>query len=261
MEQGFGQCSKTEAIVEVNGINLYYEVCGEGEPLFLLHGWTQSSRFWSDYLPTFAEHFKVYSIDLRGHGKTSPLTTDFSIQKSAEDILELLNQLKIEKTNAIGLSFGGLVLLELANSYPEKIQTMILIGAASNYDGSKVSSEKTLSFKNLPKQYAEELKKTHYHGEDQINALFNPNLNYQISLTNEDLKAFKFSTLIINGDQDELLGIDPAFELHRNIPNSSLWIVPGTGHLAITGSNKKSFLINSLKFLKFGNEATDSVDK
>lgn len=247
-EQSFGQVPKSSETIQVNGIDLYYEVYGDGEPLLLLHGWTQSSNFWDEYIPTFSPHFKVYSIDLRGHGRSSPLTPDFSINKSARDILALLDHLNINKVNAIGLSFGGLTLLELARFNPDRIQSAILIGASHNYDGSE--NDNTFSYEKLPTAFKEELKKTHHHGETQVIALFNPNLDYRIRLKDEDLNTFSFRTLVIHGDRDEILGVEPAFALHKNIPNSALWIVPNTGHIPIIGPNKQRFLSTSVQFLK-----------
>ncbi|MCM8569897.1 alpha/beta hydrolase [Gramella jeungdoensis] len=261
-DPGFGQFPKKTETIRVNEIDMYYEIYGKGEPLLLLHGWTQSSSFWSEYIPTYAQNFKVYAIDLRGHGRTSPLTADFSIKESAQDILELLDHLKIKKVKAIGLSFGALTLLELASSNPERIQAVILIGASHNYTGGENNeSDNTFSYENLPKSFVEGLKKIHYHGDSQIKALFNPNFDYQIKLKDEELNTFNFRTLIVNGDRDEILGIDPAFALHKNIPNSALWIVPNTGHIAITGPNLKTFLNNSLNFLNADNKNKTDPNK
>ena len=260
--QSFGQLSKKTEYVKVNGLDMYYEVYGKGEPLLLLHGWTQSSSFWSDYIPTYAKHFKVYAIDLRGHGRTSQLTADFSIKKSAKDILELIDHLQIKKAKAIGLSFGALTLLELASSNPERIQAIILIGASQSYKGGgNNEGENVFSYETLPKSFVEELKKIHYHGEAQIKALFNPNLKYQIKLKDEELNAFNFRTLIVQGDRDEILGVDPAIALHKNIPNSELWIVPNTGHIAITEPNLDAFITNSLQFMNVDNETKTDANK
>ena len=257
--QSFSQLSKVTEIVKVNGIDMYYEVYGEGEPLLLLHGWTQSSSFWSEYIPTYAQHFKVYAIDLRGHGRTSQLTADFSIKESAKDILELLDHLKIKKVKAIGLSFGGLILLELAMLDQDRIKAATLIGASHSYNGGEnLEGDNSFSYENLPDSFVEELKKTHHHGEAQIKALFNPNLNYKISLSKEDLNTFNFRTLIVHGDRDEILGIEPAIALYKNIPNSTLWIVPDTGHIAIIGNNQKSFLATSLHFLTLDKNKKDA---
>ncbi|WP_187269510.1 alpha/beta fold hydrolase [Flagellimonas hymeniacidonis] len=251
--QNFGQSHKKTEIININGINMYFEVHGEGEPLFLLHGWTQSSQFWSEYIPTYAQHFKVYAIDLRGHGKSSELTDDFSIEKTASDILKLLDFLKIEKAKAVGLSYGGLTLLKLASLHPERIESMVLIGVAPIYDGKENTNlDKTFSYENLPDSFIKELKETHYGGESQIKRLFDQNLNYRISIGDETLKSIKTKVLIVNGDRDEIMGIDPAITLHKFLPNSELWIVPNTGHIAITGSNRYVFLTKSTQFLQNG---------
>ncbi len=249
--KSFGQLPKENDTIHANGIELYYEVYGEGEPLLLLHGWTQSSRFWSDYIPAYAQHFEVYAIDLRGHGKTSQLSRDFSMKKASDDIFAFMDQLGLEKAKAIGLSYGGLILLELAVSSPDKIESMVLIGVSHSYNGSE-NTDSSFSFENLPESFVQHLRETHHHGESQIMALFDPNLDYKISLRDEDLKSIETKTLIVNGDRDEIMGITPAITLHENLPNSELWIVPNTGHIAITGSNQDSFLKKSLRFLQNG---------
>ncbi len=251
----FGQSPIKTETINVNGIDMYYEVYGRGEPLFLLHGWTQSSQFWSEFIPTYAEHFKVHAIDLRGHGKTSQLTDDFTIKKASEDVLKLMDKLKIEKAKAIGLSFGGLALLELAVSNPERLESIILIGTSHSYDGGENTDlDNAFSYENLPESFIKELKKIHFGGESQIKKLFNPNLNYRINIDDEDLKSLKTKTLIVNGDHDEIMGITPAITLHENLPNSELWIVPNTGHVAIIGANQGSFLVNSVQFFLNGSE-------
>lgn len=258
----FGQLLKNSETVKVNGIDMYYEVYGEGEPLLLLHGWTQSSKFWAEYIPTYVQHFKVYAVDLRGHGRTSKVTFDFTIEKSSKDILAFLDYLQIKKIKAIGLSYGGLTLLELASSNPGRIASMILIGASQSYNGGENNNgDTTFSYDNLPPAFVEELHKIHHHGEDQIKALFDPNLNYKIDLSDEKLNAFRIRTLIVHGDRDEILGLDPALSLYKNIPNSELWIVPNTGHLAILGSNQKSFLTRSLRFLTMDNNDKTAANK
>ncbi|MGL1889400.1 MAG: alpha/beta hydrolase [Reichenbachiella sp.] len=236
------QNPKNTETVNLGDINLYYEEYGEGEALILLHGWTQSSQFWKEYIEEYAKGYNVFAIDLRGHGKSSSLNSDFSIKRTANDILALMDYLGLDKVNAIGLSFGGLAILQLASLHPDRVKSMVLIGASHKYNGqdNKELSEQ-FKFKNLPLEYIDELKKIHFNGDDQIRGLFNPNLNYEINLTIENLKKIDIKTLIINGDKDELLGVKPAFELHENLPNSYLWIIPDMGHIAISNHNKIEF--------------------
>lgn len=244
-----GQEPKKSETIKVNGVEIHYEVYGSGEPLLLLHGWTQSSKFWSDYIPSYAQHFEVYALDLRGHGKSSPVTSDFTIKKASEDVLALLDVLQLQKVHAIGLSYGGLTLLELANSNSNRLASMVLVGASHNFDGGKNKPDTTFSYENLPPSFIEELNKTHFRGENQIRALFDPNLNYSIALDDQALRAMNVRTLVVQGDRDEILGLEPAITLHKNMPQSELWVVPNTGHIAINGTNQQDFLNKSLQFL------------
>lgn len=247
--QSFGQQPEKSEIVAVNGIEMYYEVFGKGEPLLLLHGWTQSSQFWSAYIPTYAQQYKVYAIDLRGHGRTSQLSDDFSIKKAALDVGALLDHLNIKRTKVIGLSYGGLVLLQLAALNPEKMESVVLIGASHRYDGAENTQLEAFSYENLPKEFIAELKGIHRNGDSQIEKLFDQNIDYSIALSDGQIGAIGTNTLIVNGDRDEILGIDHAIALHQKMPSSQLWIVPNTGHIAITGQNQKAFLQKSIEFL------------
>ncbi|WP_299533402.1 alpha/beta hydrolase [Ulvibacterium sp.] len=248
--QGHAQKPNKTEIVNVNGIELYYEQYGKGEPLLLLHGWTQSSQFWSEYISTYAQSYEVYVVDLRGHGKTTPLTKDFSIQKSANDIIALTDYLSLKGVKAIGLSYGGLVLLQIGGLLPDRLESVILIGASHNYSGGDNKAlDNQFTFDDLPPSFVEQLRELHPQGDQQIRALFNPNLNYEIRLEEEDLMAMRTRTLVINGDRDEILGVDAALALHKNLPDSELWIIPNSGHIPIDGTNKSQFLDISIEFL------------
>lgn len=214
---------KTSETLRLNSIDLYYEAYGEGEPLLLLHGWTQSSQFWTGYIEAFAKNYEVYALDLRGHGRTSPLTEDFSIQKAAEDVAVFIDHLGLKSVRAIGLSYGGLALLQLEHLHPGRIKAMVLIGAAHRYSGKdNPNLDKPFSFEDLPDEFIEQLRQLHPRGDSQIRALFKPELNYEIRLSEEEVKAIQTKTLIINGDHDEILGIESAFELYKFLPNANL---------------------------------------
>ena len=113
-------------MVEVNGIKLYYQVSGQGPALFLLHGWLQSNAYWDPYVEAFEKEYRVYRFDLRGHGDSGILTEDFSIQATSRDIAAFAQAENISSFHGIGLSFGSLVLLQLANDQPALINKMIL---------------------------------------------------------------------------------------------------------------------------------------
>lgn len=243
MDMGKAQNKVESHTIDVNGISLHYKKYGKGKPLLLLHGWTQTSGFWQPYMDQYADGYEVYALDLRGHGRSSPLTDDFTIQKAAQDVKELIWQLKLGHVKAMGLSFGGLILLEIANTDKSLIESMVLIGTSNTYNGKESQRGKPVfTFESMNQSFQLYLKQQHHHGENQIKALFNPNLDYQINIGEDDLKQIQSKVLIINGDSDEQMGIQGAIIMHQNIPDASLWIIPDTGHLAISEESKEEFM-------------------
>ena len=235
--------------ITVNGGNLYYEKSGKGDPLLFLHGWTQTSRFWKPYADHFASEYEVYVIDLRGHGRSSPLTKDFSIQNAASDIRELIQKLQLNPVRAIGFSFGGLILLELVTSNKVAIESMVVIGTSYQYDGSKKQKDKpAFAYENLDPSFKASLMQQHAHGENQIKSMFDPTLHYRINLTEEQLKAIQARVLIINGDSDEIADIKQAAAMRKLIPRSDLLIIPHAGHFAINETNKDLFINRAKAF-------------
>lgn len=234
-------------MIEVNGIDMYYEVHGQGDPLILLHGWTQSSQFWNDYINHYIFDYAVYIPDLRGHGQSTPLDESFSIQQTAKDVIAFMDELGIQDAKMIGFSFGGLVTLEMVMLDPQKIKKLILVSAAYQYNGE---DGPTYKYDDMPKDFKTYLASTHIYGENQIRAMFNPKLDYQIKLSKEELKAFDMPTMIIGGDNDRNIDIVRLVEMHQAIPNSSLLIMPNTGHMVIEPVAKMSFLEMTLSFLR-----------
>jgi pimeloyl-ACP methyl ester carboxylesterase len=105
--------TKAETVF-INGKNIYYEVYGKGTPLFMLHGYTQSSEIWRGHVNDYIDNYQVYLVDLTGHGKSDAFTETLSIKKVAEDLNTLVQYLRLDKINALGFSYGGDVLYQLA---------------------------------------------------------------------------------------------------------------------------------------------------
>ncbi|TDQ27591.1 alpha/beta fold hydrolase [Tenacibaculum caenipelagi] len=239
--------------VNINRVEIYYEVYGKGEPLILLHGYTQSSIAWLEYVKEYSDNFEVYLIDLRGHGKSSKFEYQFSVRAASEDVLTLMKHLNIDKVKGIGLSFGGDVLLELSSMNPELVESMVIIGANGNWDSQDFPSMlSTFNYDNIEK--FQWIRDYHTGGEEQIKGILDQLANYKIKLTDEELKRIKAKTLLILGDKAEQIPIDSVVKLHQTLDDSQLWIVPNTGHYAHDGDNKteflrlsKAFLLNTLK--------------
>lgn len=93
----FTQTPNKAETVSVNGKNIYYESYGKGEPLFLLHGYTFTSKSWQPYVKDYFENYEVFLIDLTGHGKSDAFTEKLSIKSVASDLNALIQYLKLEK--------------------------------------------------------------------------------------------------------------------------------------------------------------------
>lgn len=115
--------------IELNTIELYYEEYGDGEDvLILLHGFLSSSRMWMDnYVPDLMKRYKVYTIDLRGHGKSNKVKVGCNLQQMADDIYQFVILKKINKCILAGMSMGGAVAIQFATLYSDKIKSLILM--------------------------------------------------------------------------------------------------------------------------------------
>jgi pimeloyl-ACP methyl ester carboxylesterase len=241
------QTPKKSESVSINGKNVYYEIYGEGEPLILLHGYTQSSKSWKPYIKDYEKEYEVYLIDLTGHGKSEPFKEDLSIKSVAKDLNSLIQYLQLKKIKAIGFSFGGDVLYQLALINPSLLESMISIGAVGTwtiYDFPEYLKAFTFENRNnFP------WLKTSHDGDEHIKAMMDQFKNYTIKLSDEELQSIKPEILIIIGDDDEGMDLKEVARVKKNLPKSDLWILPNVAHGAHEGETKSEFIIKSKAFL------------
>ena len=237
----FSQSPKKAEVVSLNGTNIYYEVYGNGEPLIFLHGYTLSTKDWLPYISDYINDFEIYLIDLTGHGKSSPLKEKLSITSAANDVDVLMKHLKLKNINAIGFSFGGNVLFQLALLDSGLIKSMISIGACGNWNAKEHPDFlEFLSYKNI-----DNLKWIHEHqsNEAQIKALLDQLPDYSASSINDrEFKRIQTKILIVLGDEDNLTPIESVVFARKYLSHSFLWILPNTGHGAHEGKNKIDFV-------------------
>ena len=118
----------------VNGLNMYYEVHGEGPPLLLLHGGSGSIP--EKWIPFFATRFQVIAMEQMGHGRTADaMDRSFHYHDMAEDTVELMRQLEIESAVVVGYSDGGIIGLDMAINHPERVTKLAVTGANARTDG------------------------------------------------------------------------------------------------------------------------------
>jgi pimeloyl-ACP methyl ester carboxylesterase len=96
---GYSQKFSRAYTIELNGIQTYYEVYGHGDPLFLLHGFNQSSQSWSQFIPEYYNEYEIYLVDLMGHGKSSAFVEEVSVRSAAENLMDLIEYLGLENSS------------------------------------------------------------------------------------------------------------------------------------------------------------------
>ena len=116
--------------VQSNGIKLYYEMQGDGQPLLFLHGLGSSTRDWEYQVPEFSESYQVITFDLRGHGQSDKPAGPYSIAMFAEDTAGLLRALGIDQAHVVGLSLGGGIAFQLAVDMPLAVKTLTIVNSA-----------------------------------------------------------------------------------------------------------------------------------
>lgn len=148
----YGNNDSTGKYVVANGINIYYEEYGQGQPLLLLHGNSESIQSFRLQIPDFSKYYRVIAVDTRGQGKSSEDGKTYTYDLFAEDMNALLNVLNIDSANILGWSDGGNTGLIMAMKYPKKVKRLVTMGANVFIDKSVV--EKWV-FKELNKQLKE----------------------------------------------------------------------------------------------------------
>jgi len=234
-------------VVSVNGSNIYYEVYGKGAPLFLLHGFTQSSKSWIPYVSDYADGFEVYLIDLKGHGRSGHFTGRISLKEVAGEIDALARYLKLDSINAIGFSYGGEALFQLALLNPSLVKSMIIVGSCGSWNATDFPEWlEYLSYKNIDNLPWMREQQT---SEEQIRSILDQVPNYEVSVSIEELKRIQTRTLLVIGDHDDSVTLECVSAAKDNIPDSFLWILPNTDHRAHRDKNKADFVRVSKEFL------------
>ncbi|HLT72119.1 MAG TPA: alpha/beta hydrolase [Cyclobacteriaceae bacterium] len=251
---GFSQTVEKSETIALNGVNIYYEVYGKGEPLFLLHGFTQSSKSWQEYVDDYSTDFAVYLVDLRGHGRSSQFKETISVPDVAKDLEALAAYLKLESINAIGFSYGGEVLFQLALLHPGLVKSMVIIGSCGTWHAKEFPEfVDYLSYKNIDNLPWMREQQT---SEEQIKSILEQVPNYNVSVSDAELRSIQTRTLLVHGDQDPATPVECVANAKKHLPNSFLWVLPNTPHRAHSGEHQTEFVKVSKEF--FGNSWSGS---
>ena len=232
-------------IINIKGLDLNYIVEGEGTPILVLHGWGCNIDTVRSIINILNKKYKVYSLDLPGHGKSQEPKEAIGSFEYAEIVREFIKSMKIEKASFVGHSFGGKLSIIFGAKYPELVDKIVLIDSAGLIPkrGPKyyirVYSFKSLRFlyKNLFFWYKDEKRMEKFYkkfGSDDYRDSSGVMRKIVVKVVNENLrpllKDIKASTLIIWGDKDDATPLYMAKIMEKEIKDSGLVVFEGAGH-------------------------------
>ena len=242
-----------------NGMELYYETTGNGEPLVLLHYFSGSTVIWGPYVDELARHFKVINIDMRGHGRSGILTGNFLHRESARDVITLLDSIGIDRFRAAGISSGAMTLLHIARNWPERLEAMVLVGGTHRYTEESRQIHSAPDCADLSEAARDSWRQRQVQGDRQIRALlkawcgFSNVMGDDMNLNTDSLASIQARTLIVHGDSDSFFPVEIPVEMYTGIPEAALWIVPNGSHLPVFAPEvRPEFQRRAVEFLQAG---------
>ena len=245
----FAQSEPVGERVAVNGMQMYYEVSGEGEPLIVLHGAYMNIPMMGEIIPKLAATHEVYAIEMQGHGRTTDIDRPITYANLADDVAAFMDAVGLERADVFGYSMGAAAGLQLAIRHPEKVNKLVFGSGAYDLKGWQpaftafIPQMTVEMFASMP--FAEEYKKLAADPNG-----FPKLVEKLIQLEKEpmaweaDVKALKAPVLIITGDADvatlehsvamfRLLGGGVMGDMGKPLPASRLAVMPATAHTAV----------------------------
>src|SRR5215203_2147 len=237
---------------EVNGLNMYYEIHGTGEPLVVLHGAYMTIDAMGEIVPELAKTRQVIAVELQGHGRTADVDRPLSYEQMADDTAALLRHLGIEQADVFGFSTGGGVALQVAIRHPEVVRKLVVASASYTSDGMQpelLEMTPTITPEAFAGSPIEEAYLRTAPNPDDF-----PNLVTKLKRLDmepfawpqEDIRGIEAPTLLIIGDSDAIR-LEHAIDMFRllgggvmgdlaGLPKSQLAVLPGTAHFIPPGS-------------------------
>lgn len=235
--------------VNVRGMQMYYEVSGNGDPLVVLHGAYMNIPSMGAIIPKLATSHKVYAVELQGHGRTTDIDRPITYPDMADDVAAFMDAVRLTKADIFGYSMGAIVGLQLAIRHPAKVNKLVVASGA--YDLAGWQPEFTAM---IPQMNVEMIVQMPF-AEEYKKLAPNPNgfpelarkliaLEKEPMAWGEQVKAIKHPVLIIAGDADvatlehsvamfRLLGGGVMGDMGKPLPAARLAIMPATAHTAV----------------------------
>lgn len=236
-QNNYGSNPQAGKYADVNGIKVYYEIYGRGEPLLLLHGNSGSIANFVFQIPELSRHFRVIAVDSRAQGKSTDSNQAITYALMASDMSALIDQLNLGSVHVMGWSDGGNVGLELAFAHPQKVRKLVCFGANYTHVNYAAPPDHVAMPANDPRLLqAAPVLRNYKEGADKLS----PEVKKKLSdltekypnFTLQQLRQIKVPVLVGVGDRD-LINLDQTISLFTSLPHAQLFIVPGASHLEL----------------------------
>jgi pimeloyl-ACP methyl ester carboxylesterase len=219
----------------VNGIQLFHTDIGSGPAVVLLHGGLVNSDYLADQARALAQGYRVILVDSRGHGRSTRDDRPFGYDLMADDVVALLDTLKIDKAAIVGWSDGAIIGLDLAMRHPERVTRVFAFGANTSPSGLKDDYGKNPVFaaaaERAGKEYAR-LSTTpgEYNAfHAQIGKMWDSEPNW----SDTQLRAIRTPVWVVDGEHDEAIKLEHTVYIAATIPGARLVILPDVSHFAM----------------------------
>ena len=265
---------------QINRLKVWFEDLGNSAalPVVLIHGFPFSHEMWRPQIRVLSERFRVIDYDLRGHGQTSAGDGQYPLEFFVDDLIALLDHLKIEKAALCGLSMGGYIALRAVERNPERVLALILADTQAKADSNEAKLRRAGSIKaiktNGVKQFAENFLKTAFtphslkpKSESAVTIQRIIESNSALGIcgallalatrtdTTDSLSVIQVPTLILVGEQDSLTPVAASQEMHDRIRDSEMQVIKNASHL----SNIENLEEFNSQLLSFLNKLTQQV--
>ena len=223
----------------LNGIDMAYRELGTGDPLVLLHGFGScAEEAWAPFVDSLATRYRLILPDLRGHGRSTNPSDQFSHRQSAADVLALLDSLGIARFKAVGISAGGMTLLHAAVRAPARIERLVIVGVGTAMPDETRAWVRETKLAALPPEVAAGFRGCAARGETQAAALAAQFGRFADApgadvFAPRDLSGIGAPVLLVQGDRDIFFPVEQTLALYRSLPNAQLWVIPGGEHVPV----------------------------
>ena len=226
--------SERSGQAEANGISIHYAVYGQGSPVILLHGGLANLDYWGNQIKALAPHHTVIAMDSRGHGRSTRDSRPYGYDLMADDVVALMDVLKVPKVDIVGWSDGAILGLDLAMRHPDRIGKVFAFAANTVTSGVKEGVEQNPTFAAFIKRAGHEYEaysttpKEYDAFVEQISKMWASEPNW----TDAQLKAITAPVMVADGDHDEAIKREHTEYIAATIPGAGLLILPNASHFA-----------------------------